>query len=95
MKMAWRTLRQDRKEELSLTLFFAAFLFLWITVLGLGSHAGEGLLSTRQMEQTYYAQQIFLIAGFLFYAAFPGRFRESRLYRCCKVITTVAFLPEP
>ena len=91
MKMNRRALRQDRKDELFLTLFFAAFLFLWVTVLGLGSHAGEGLLTARQMELTYYAQQVFLIAGFLLYAAFSGRPRKDRFYRCCTLITAAAF----
>jgi len=54
------TLKKQAKSELGLTLFFAAFLFLWTTVLILGNHAGEGWLSSDQMEMVYYALQVFM-----------------------------------
>ena len=53
----------------TLTGLFAAFMFLQLTVLGLGNHAGEGFLSPERRELVYYALQAFVILGFLTYAA--------------------------
>ena len=63
------TKSENTKHVLSLTLFYAAFLFLWMTVLAPASRAGEGRLSIGQLERVYYVQQVFLILGFLTYAA--------------------------
>lgn len=76
-----RALSDRTKREFSLTLFFAASYFLWVTVLALATHAGEGWLSARQMELAYYAQQVFLILTFLgcgiFHRRLPDRFCRS------------------
>ena len=56
---------ENTKRTLSLTGLFAAFMFLQLTVLGLGNHAGEGYLELRLREMVYYALQVFAILGFL------------------------------
>ena len=76
------TKSENTKHVLSLTLFYTAFLFLWMTVLIPANHAGEGRLSARQMESVYYILQVFLVGGFLSYAALTrfhpgGRFRRG------------------
>ncbi len=43
-------------------------MFLQLTVLGLGNHAGEGFLELREREMVYYVLQIFAILGFLSHA---------------------------
>lgn len=57
------------KRNLYLTGLFAAFMFLQFVVLGLGNRAGEGYLSAERREWVYYALQVFVILGFLAYAA--------------------------
>lgn len=69
------------KHEKSLTLFYTAFLFLWMTVLAPASRAGEGRLSVEQLERVYYVQQIFLILGFLSYAALLRLFPDGHFRR--------------
>ena len=56
---------ENTKRTLSLTGLFAAFMFLQLTVLGLGNHAGEGYLELRLREIVYYVLQVFAILGFL------------------------------
>lgn len=60
---------EKMKKDLSLTGLFAAFMFLQLTVSGLGNRAGEGCLSTERREFVYYALQVFVILGFFAYAA--------------------------
>ena len=69
------------KREWTLTGLFTAFVFLQFAVLGLGNRAGEGYLPTGQREQVYYALQVFVILGFLAYAAFDRLPLHSRLRR--------------
>lgn len=76
-------LSDKRKHELSLTLLFAAFHFLWVTVLVPTTRAGEGWLSTRQMEMVYYTQQLVLISGMLAYAGLSGLAENGRFRRSC------------
>ena len=47
---------------------FALFMFVQLTVLSCGNHAGEGFLSTTQRESVYYALQLFVIGGYLAHA---------------------------
>ncbi len=79
-----KSISEKTKYEGSLTLFFAAFLFLWMTVLIPANHAGEGRLSARQMELVYYALQVFLIGGFLSYAVLRRRLPD-RQFRFCSM----------
>lgn len=101
--MRWRASRKKAKQDddhlerktkhaLSLTLFFAAFLFLWVTVLALGSHAGEGRLSARQQEQAYYVQQALLILGLLAYAGLARLLPAGRVRRGCAACAAAVFL---
>lgn len=71
---------ENREKKLHIGLF-AAFVFLQFTVLWLGNHAGEGYLSTERREHVYYAIQVFVILGFLAYAAADGLIRGERLRR--------------
>ena len=61
---------EKTKREIFLTGLFAAFMFLQFAVLRLGNSAGEGYLSTQRRELVYYALQVFVILGFIGYAAF-------------------------
>ncbi len=77
-----KSMSEKTKNEVSVTLFYTAFLFLWVTVLAPASRAGEGRLSVEQLEMVYYVQQVFLILGFLSYSALcrffsAGRFRQA------------------
>ena len=60
---------EKQKHTITLTGLFASYMFLQFTVLGLGNHAGEGWLSTGRRELVYYTLQVFVILGFLAYAA--------------------------
>ena len=80
----------NTKHVLSLTLFYAAFLFLWMTVLAPASRAGEGRLSVGQLERVYYVQQVFLILGFLTYAALR-RLLSGRVLRFCSLFAAAVF----
>ncbi len=68
-----RILSDKARRDLSLAMFFAAFQFLWVPVLSLVTRAGEGWLSARQMEMTYYGQQVLLIATFLVFSVLHHR----------------------
>ena len=59
---------ESSRQTISLTAFFASFVFLQFTVLGLGNHAGEGYLPTNQRELVYYGIQVFVILGCWSYA---------------------------
>ena len=65
----------------TLTGLFAAFMFLQLTVLGLGNHAGEGFLSAGRRELVYYALQAFVIPGFLTYAATDRLICRERIHK--------------
>ena len=71
------------RQTISLTIFFASFVFLQFTVLGLGNHAGEGYLPTNQRELVYYGIQVFVILGYWSYALAR---RLSRLVTLGRVI---------
>ena len=70
-------MQENREKKLHIGLF-AAFVFLQFTVLWLGNRAGEGYLSTERREHVYYAIQVFVILGFLAYAAADGLIRGER-----------------
>lgn len=57
------------EKTISLAVLLASFMFLHMTLLNMGNHAGEGYLSTGQREKVYYALQVLAILGFLCYAA--------------------------
>ena len=71
---------EKMKREISLTVLFAAFMFLQFTVLALGNHAGEGYLSTERRELVYYALQVFVILGFLAYAFLERIFSRKKYF---------------
>ena len=79
------------KRTISLTGLFAAYMFLQFTVLGLGNHAGEGWLSTGLRELVYYALQVFVILGFLAYAAADRLIRGERNRARAAVFVLAAF----
>ena len=69
------------RKNLFLNGLFAAFMFLQLTVLALGNHAGEGYLSTERRELVYYALQVFVILGFLVYAGTDRLIHSERAQR--------------
>lgn len=69
------------KKNLFLTGLFASFMFLQLTVLALGNHAGDGYLSTETREMVYYAMQVFVILGFLAYAGTDRLIHKKRFRR--------------
>ena len=69
------------KKNLFLTGLFASFMFLQLTVLALGNHAGDGYLSTETREMVYYAMQVFVILGFLAYAGTDRLIHKKRIRR--------------
>ena len=83
---------EKAKKNLALTGLFAAFMFLQLTVLGLGNRAGEGYLSAARREMVYYALQVFVILGFLAYAAADRLLRGERARRglLCAVLAVFA-----
>lgn len=85
------TLTEKRKHELSLTLLFAAFHFLWVTVLAPAARAGEGRFSARQMELVYYVQQSILIVGMLVFSALSRRMAGGRAGRGCALAAAAVF----
>lgn len=62
-------MRASTKQTAFLGGLFASFMFLQLTVLGLGNRAGTGYLPAQQREWVYYVIQVFVILGFLSYAA--------------------------
>ena len=60
----------------SLWLFFS-FMFLQLTLLGLGNHAGEGYLSTMRREKVYFMIQLFVIGGYLAFFAENAFLKQS------------------
>ena len=68
---------QTVKKKIAPALF-GSFMFLQFAVLGLGNHAGEGLLSDSRRELVYYGLQVLVILGFLGYAA-AERFLKNAL----------------
>ena len=62
-------------------------MFLQFTVLGLGNHAGEGYLPTERRERVYYALQVFVLLGYLAYAAADGLVHRDAI---CKRIVAAA-----
>ena len=87
------TLSDKRKQDLSLTLFYASFLFLWVSVFPPAGRAGEGWLSARQQEKVYYVQQIFLIAGMLACAARCQFLSGRRKHLVLALFVFAVFLP--
>ena len=85
---------EQSKIRIGPTGLFAAFMFLQLTVLWMGNHAGEGvLLSAAQRENVYYVLQIFVIPGFLSYAAvrrFIRNARTRRVFALCAVAVLLA-----
>ena len=69
---------EEAKREQALTGLFAAFMFLQFTVLWLGNHAGEGLLSAERRELVYYGLQVFVILGYLAYVLHDRFFKSLR-----------------
>ena len=67
-------------------------MFLQLVVLRLGNRAGEGYLSAERRERVYYALQIFVILGFLAYAAADRFLRGERARRglLCAVLSVFA-----
>ena len=68
---------QTVKKKIAPALF-GSFMFLQFALLGLGNHAGEGLLSDSRRELVYYGLQVLVILGFLGYAA-AERFLKNAL----------------
>ena len=56
-------------------------MFVQLVVLGLGNRAGEGYLSAERREMVYYALQVFVILGFLAYAAADRLLHGARARR--------------
>lgn len=75
-----------KKESLSLTCLFGAYVFLQFAVLGLANHAGEGYLTPGQRDLVYYALQIFVILGYVLYNLFfrfcVGTRRQNAVAYC-------------
>ena len=57
---------------------FGAFMLFQLCVLGLGNHAGEGIIESDKRELVYYGFQVLVIAGFLGYAACERLLRGER-----------------
>ncbi|MBQ1435424.1 MAG: response regulator transcription factor [Clostridia bacterium] len=72
-------MKERTKRTLSLFAMFFAFIFLEFTVLGIGNHAGEGFLGTDRRELVYYEIQVFVIIGFILYAAVRRAVKKSRI----------------
>ena len=70
-------MREKTKRTTELAVLFASFMFLQLTVLWMGNHAGEGYLPVDQREMVYYILQVFAILGFLAYAAARGLLRGA------------------
>lgn len=66
-------------------MLFSAFMFLQLTVLGIGNHTGEGFFTERQREMVYYILQLLVILGFLLFALTRRRIRASRFGRTLQV----------
>lgn len=76
---------KSSRQTFFLTAFFASFVFLQLTVLSLGNHAGEGFLPPNQRELVYYVIQVFVILGYWSYALvrrFHRRGSLSRVLQC-------------
>ena len=86
-----RILSDKARRDLSLALFFAAFQFLWVTVLSLVTRAGEGWLTARQMELTYYGQQVLLIVTFLVFSILYDRLSSPCMRRGCAAGAAAVF----
>lgn len=72
---------EKTERTLSLAGLFTAFMFLQLTVLGLGNRAGAGLLSPERREMVYYVLQVFVLLGFFAYAALDSLLRSARARR--------------
>ena len=82
----------DRMRRLlSLTAFYGSFVFLQLTVLGLGNRAGEGYLPTDQRELVYYAIQVFVILGYWSYALARRVSRPEAFGRALQVAALAVF----
>lgn len=83
----------NKTENVRLTCFFGAFVFLQFTVLALANHAGEGYLSAGLRELVYYGLQVFVILGYLLHSLF-FRFGKSERIRkgAAYVILALFFL---
>lgn len=79
-------MKAGSKQNIS-TALFGAFMFFQLCVLGLGNHAGEGLIRSEDRELIYYGFQALVIAGFLGFA-----FLERRLKGKARKCLTAACL---
>lgn len=66
------------KRTASLTAFFGSYVFLQYAILYMCNRAGSGFLSEAGSERVYYWLQIFVIAGFLCYAAANKHFGTEK-----------------
>ena len=82
---------EQTKRQLPLAGLFASFMFLQLTVLGLGNHAGEGYLSTGRRELVYYSLQVFVILGFFAYAAVDRLISAEHAKRSCSAAALAMF----
>ncbi len=71
---------------------FGSFMFFQLAVLGLGNHAGEGLLSDSSREQIYYGIQLPVILGYIGYAVFERYLKRETVkkYTFAAVFTVLA-----
>jgi hypothetical protein len=56
---------------------FGSYMFLQLSLLGLGNHAGEGLLANSNRELVYYRFQLLVIMGFVGYCVAERYFKGS------------------
>jgi len=73
------------------TVLFAVYMFLYTTTLQLGSSAAAEVLPARQQEQLYYVQQIFLLLGFVSFAALHRPLRTARRRRALTAAAAFIF----
>ncbi len=64
------------KNNLTVSVFFASFMFLQFFVLRMGNSAGRGYLPVEKQEKVYVFLQLFVILGILFHAALREIIKE-------------------
>lgn len=87
-------MKSDIKNKLN-TVLFGSFMFLQLVLLGLGNHAGEGLLSDERRELVYYVLQVLVIAGFLAYAVWEHHFGDAARKYTGAAVTAVLTAGSP